>query len=121
MTEKKILKILNQPMKNIVPNGYMGCLDCHRYFHHQIIYCPSCGKKVIRHKDISLLSFIKKCYDGAGPMNTLYSWLLRNKYNDKGSKHTPNKEGWQIYKYASRELGQAIRKDRIFKETHDGR
>lgn len=69
-------ELLDSPIKTIAPKGYLACLDCHVYYHHPIIYCKKCGKKVIKHKDISIKDFILSAGAGAGPMNTLYNYIV---------------------------------------------
>lgn len=81
---------LAQPIKVISPHGYQSCLDCGRYFHHQTIYCPTCGKKVVRLTEISIIDFIRKTAKaGAGPLNTLYTYLERLE-EQEGIKHKGN-------------------------------
>lgn len=103
MTTKEIEAYLSQPVSFFCPKGYMGCLDCGKYFHHQIVYCPKCGQKIIRHKDIPFKDFILATRDcGSGPMNTLYCYLIYNRDGRKEFSWDLSKESKQIYDYADK-------------------
>jgi hypothetical protein len=87
-----LLKILNSPIKQHFPkDGYAACLDCNRYFHHPIVYCPSCGKKIEHVKEMLWKDFVKRMSScGAGPMNTVESLLYKSLnagYHDNKERH----------------------------------
>jgi len=74
---------LDQPIKVIAPNGYKACLDCGKYFHHKITWCPGCGKEIVAWTEVSIADFIRKtAADGSGPTNTVWSYLNRKQGRD---------------------------------------
>lgn len=99
---------LDQPIKVIAPRGYLACLDCGRYFHHQLIWCPSCGKKIMSWTDISIIDFIRRTsVSGAGVINTLWFYLCDKQGISFFSGHL-NRENRSIYDYAKEIREQVI-------------
>jgi len=95
-------EFLDQPIKVMVPSGFKACLDCERYFLHQAIWCPSCGKEIIAWKEISIADLIRKtAKGGTGAVLTVWSYLHMSQ-GIKIFEGTLNKENQAIYDLAKK-------------------
>ena len=102
-------EFLDQPISVVAPTGYPACLDCGDYFHHKIIWCPKCGKKIVAWTDISIADFIRKTSTcGYGSLNTLL-WYLYQMQGTHWFELTP--ENRAIYDYAEK-ISEQARKEK---------
>jgi len=101
---------LDQPIKAIDPGGWRACLDCGKYFTHQAVYCPSCGRKIVAWTEVPISDFIRKtAADGTAPLNSVYFYLKRIQgAKDLLEPLTP--ENRAIYNYAKEIRRQALKK-----------
>ena len=94
---------LDDPIKKLFPNGYGMCRECGAYFHHPFRWCPTCGTRTHKEKEMSWREFLKiTAHHGSGPLNTIYVHLAGG-WNWKVLKNNPKKlkifeEAKQIWK-----------------------
>jgi len=92
-----IFKILDEPVGEWIPNGYLFCPSCGRYEHHPFIYCPACGVKYLLEKKMTWRGFIRKtAKHGSGPINTVW-YFLRDRLPDVNGEVTTRPDGTKFY------------------------
>ena len=74
-----LCSLLKSPIKARYPNGYDACLDCGIYYHHKLIYCTKCGKKIESVREMSWANFQTIVHNsGSGVINTIQGIMSRN-------------------------------------------
>jgi len=64
---------LDDPIKKMLPNGYDMCAECGAYFHHPFRWCPTCGTRSHKEKEMSWREFLAiTAHHGSGPLNTIH-------------------------------------------------
>jgi len=67
---------LDQPIKAICPSGWRACFDCGKYFNHQAVYCPTCGRKIVAWTEATISDYLKKTANqGSAMINEIYFYL----------------------------------------------
>lgn len=61
--------LLDSPIKLHCPRGVLVCISCGEISHHNLIYCPICGNKFVRQKEMTWRTLLKIKWNGRGMYN----------------------------------------------------